>query len=96
MIPGVRVYPTSFTPDTSNLKGKVAHGVRFVITQREAFDSARLGLELAAALQKLYPGKIDFAASKKLIGSDEVIRALRPATIRGRSNRSCRMAWTSS
>jgi uncharacterized protein YbbC (DUF1343 family) len=76
MIPGVRVYATSFTPTESNLKGKVAHGVRFVITGREAFDSAQLGLELCAALQKLYPGKIDFAANKKLIGSDEVIRAL--------------------
>jgi len=76
MIPGVRVYPTRFTPDTSNLKGKVAHGVHFVITQRDAFDSTRFGLEVAAALQKLFPGKIDFALSKKLIGSDEVIREL--------------------
>jgi uncharacterized protein YbbC (DUF1343 family) len=58
------------------LKGKRAHGVRFVITGREALDSSRLGLEVCAALQKLYPGKIDFAASKKLIGSDEVIRML--------------------
>ena len=47
--------------------------MRFVITNRDAFDSARLGLEIAAALQKLYPGKIDFDANKKLIGSAEVI-----------------------
>jgi len=51
-------------------------GVRFVITARDDFDSARLGLEIAAALQKLYPGKIDFDANKKLVGSTEVIRAL--------------------
>ena len=66
-IPGVRVYATRF---------QAVEGVRFVITNRDDFDSARLGLEIAAALQKLYPGKIDFDANRKLIGSAEVIRAL--------------------
>jgi uncharacterized protein YbbC (DUF1343 family) len=66
-IPGVRVYATRF---------QAVEGVRFVIVNRDDLDSARLGLEIAAALQKLYPGKIDFAAGKKLIGSAEVIRAL--------------------
>jgi uncharacterized protein YbbC (DUF1343 family) len=51
-------------------------GVRFVITNRDSFDSTRLGLEIAGALQKLYPGKIDFDAGQKLIGSAEVARAL--------------------
>jgi uncharacterized protein YbbC (DUF1343 family) len=66
-IPGVRVYATRF---------QVVEGVRFVITNRDDFDSARLGLEIAGALQKLYPGRIDFEADRKLIGSAEVIRAL--------------------
>jgi uncharacterized protein YbbC (DUF1343 family) len=66
-IPGVRVYATRF---------QAAEGVRFVITNRDDFDSARLGLEIGAALQKLYPGKMDFDANRKLIGSAEVIRAL--------------------
>jgi uncharacterized protein YbbC (DUF1343 family) len=47
-----------------------------VIVNRDDFDSARLGLEIAAALQKLYPGKMDFDIDKKLIGSAEVIREL--------------------
>ena len=64
-IPGVRVYPTSFTPADSNFKGVRIEGVRFEITNRELLDSTRLGLELAAALQKLYPGKIDFALGKQ-------------------------------
>jgi uncharacterized protein YbbC (DUF1343 family)/CubicO group peptidase (beta-lactamase class C family) len=75
-IPGLRAYPTSFTPADSNFKGVRVEGVRFVITNREAFDSTRLGLELAAAIQQLYPGKIDFAASKRLIGSDDAIGRL--------------------
>ncbi len=77
LIPGVRVYPTSFTPTESNFKGVRIEGVRFVITNRELLDSTRLGLEVGAALEKLYPGKIDFAASKRLIGSDDVVQRLK-------------------
>jgi uncharacterized protein YbbC (DUF1343 family) len=39
-------------------------------------DATRLGLEVAGAIQKLYPGKVDWAANKRLIGSDEAIRRL--------------------
>jgi uncharacterized protein YbbC (DUF1343 family) len=75
-IPGVRVYPTSFTPTESNFKGRRIEGVRFELVNRDLLDSTRLGLEVAAALQKLYPGKINFSEDKKLIGSDDVIRRL--------------------
>jgi uncharacterized protein YbbC (DUF1343 family) len=68
-IPGVRVYPTHLNPKTE--------GVRFVITDRDQFDSVRLGLEVAYALQKLYPGKIDFELSNQLIGNRKVIDALK-------------------
>jgi uncharacterized protein YbbC (DUF1343 family) len=51
-------------------------GVRFVITDRERLDATRLGLEVAAALETLYPGKIDLPLSRKLIGSDDLIRRL--------------------
>ncbi|HWC96219.1 MAG TPA: exo-beta-N-acetylmuramidase NamZ domain-containing protein [Candidatus Sulfopaludibacter sp.] len=77
LIPGVRVYPTSFTPTESNFKGVRIEGVRFEITNREAFDSTRLGLEVAAAIGELYPGKIDLAADKRLIGSDDAIKRLK-------------------
>src|SRR5436189_249784 len=53
-IPGVRVYPTRFQPNASNFKGRTIDGVRFVITDRNALDSARLGLEVGYALEKLY------------------------------------------
>jgi uncharacterized protein YbbC (DUF1343 family) len=75
-IPGVRVYPASFTPTDSNFKGVRIEGVRFEIVNRELLDSMRLGLEVAAAIQKLYPGKIDWAVAQKLIGSAEVVRRL--------------------
>jgi uncharacterized protein YbbC (DUF1343 family)/CubicO group peptidase (beta-lactamase class C family) len=66
-IPGVRAYPA---------KAGNMEGVRFVITNREIFDSTRLGLEVAAALQALYPGKVDFTLSRTLIGSDEAVRRI--------------------
>jgi len=78
-IPGVRVYPTRFQPDSSNFKGKSIEGVRFVILNRELFSSVRLGLEVAYALQKLYPGKIDFEACRFLIGNRKVIDAMKNA-----------------
>jgi len=70
------VYATSFTPADSNFKGVRIEGVRFQIVDRELLDSTRLGLEVAAALEKLYPGKIDLALCLKLIGSDDAVRRL--------------------
>ena len=79
-IPGVRAYPTRFTPSSSNFAGRPIEGVRFVVTDREAFDSIRLGLEVAYALQKLYPGKISWDVDRFLIGNHETIAALKAGT----------------
>ena len=67
-IPGVRVYPT---------RVGAVEGVRFVITNRELFDSTRLGLEIGGALQALYPGQVDFGLNRRLIGNDDVVRRLK-------------------
>jgi uncharacterized protein YbbC (DUF1343 family) len=75
-IPGVRFYPTRFQPETSHLAGAEVDGVRFLITDREAFDASRLGLEIAAALVKLYPGKFSLEVNRRLIGNEATIRAL--------------------
>ena len=75
-IPGVRVYATRFTPRESIFKGQTVNGVRFVITDREAFGSSRLGLEVAGALQKLFPGKLSFAINKGLIGNPATIEMI--------------------
>ncbi len=79
-IPGVRVYATRFQPNDSVFKGKNIEGVRFVILNRETFNSVRLGLELAFALQRLYPGKVDFEACKLSIGNRKVIDAMKAGT----------------
>ena len=80
MIPGVRVYPVVFTPSASHFAGQRVEGVRFVITDRESFDSVRLGVETASALHKLYPGAIDFEVNLRLIGSRKLIEEIRKGT----------------
>jgi uncharacterized protein YbbC (DUF1343 family) len=88
-IPGVRVYPTRFTPRESVLKGIPSQGLRFVITDRERFRPVRFGVELAYALEKLHPGKIPFEKSERLIGSRKVIQSLR----HGRDPRLIEQDW---
>jgi uncharacterized protein YbbC (DUF1343 family) len=77
MIPGVRIYPTEFKPSAYYFKDKRIEGLRFVVTDRESLSTSRLGLELMAALEKFYPGKIDFEKNLRLIGSRSVIAALK-------------------
>jgi uncharacterized protein YbbC (DUF1343 family) len=75
-IPGVRVSPAQFKPASSNLNGKTISGVRFAVTNRELFSSSQLGLATAAALESLYPKKIDVEMNRNLIGNVSVMRAL--------------------
>ena len=75
-IPGVRSYPTRFQPSSSNFQGRLIEGVRFVITDREAFDSARLGLEVASAHGHLYPSKIALGDNRWLIGNRQTMQML--------------------
>ncbi|MGC2060519.1 MAG: serine hydrolase [Candidatus Sulfotelmatobacter sp.] len=54
-IAGVRFVPVAFTPMSSNYAGQKCEGVNLVLTDRNALDGPELGIELAAALRKLYP-----------------------------------------
>jgi uncharacterized protein YbbC (DUF1343 family)/CubicO group peptidase (beta-lactamase class C family) len=76
LVPGVRFYPTRFQPASSALADVTVEGVRFVITEREAFSAQRLGLEIAPALLRLYPGKISLDLNLRLIGNQATIQAL--------------------
>ncbi len=74
-IPGVRFYAVRFQP-SSNPAAREIDGVRFVVTNRDSLDAGRLGLEIAAALLKLYPGKISLETNRKLIGNLQTMQAL--------------------
>jgi uncharacterized protein YbbC (DUF1343 family)/CubicO group peptidase (beta-lactamase class C family) len=58
---GVRFMPTTFTPTAAIYAGEKCEGVNLVLTDRNSLDAPELGIELAAALKKLYPSdyKID-------------------------------------
>lgn len=75
-LPGLRFYATMFTPTESRFKGQTIEGIRIEIVERNKVQSVRTGIELACALEKLYPGKIDWATSKRLIGSNDTVRRI--------------------
>jgi uncharacterized protein YbbC (DUF1343 family) len=75
-IPGVRFYPVEFKPASSNFSGTAIQGVRFLVTNREIFSAARLGLGVAASLESLYPKKIVLDVNKDLIGNSGVMGSL--------------------
>ena len=54
-IAGVRFVPVTFTPSAAVYNGVKCEGVNVVLTERNALDAPELGIELAAALQRLYP-----------------------------------------
>ncbi|MEO7672619.1 MAG: exo-beta-N-acetylmuramidase NamZ domain-containing protein, partial [Pyrinomonadaceae bacterium] len=51
---GVRFVPIRFKPDASVFKGEDVGGVNIIITNRNEFRAVRTGIEIAAALRKLY------------------------------------------
>ena len=69
--------PPASRPRNRISKASASKACALKLPNRELLDATRLGLEVAAAIQKLYPGRIDFPVEQKLIGSNEVIRQLR-------------------
>lgn len=76
-VPGVQFAPAEFTPASDRFRGQPCHGVRITVTDRDTLDSPALGVELASALQRLYPD--DFRLDQTLgnIGSRAVVAAIR-------------------
>jgi len=75
-IPGVEFEPVSFVPKSSRYHGRRCEGVRFLLVDRDKFDGPALGVELAAALNRLYPETFDLGNTLGMIGCREVIRAI--------------------
>ncbi len=68
-LPGLRVYPVSFTPEGSRFAGELCHGVFFLVTDRNALRPVRLGLEVATALHRLHGDLFELGAVTRLFGS---------------------------
>ena len=75
-ISGVRFVPEYFTPASSMYAGERCGGVNVVLTDRNALDAPELGIEIASALQKLYPGQFKITGLDALMVNKSSFDAL--------------------
>jgi uncharacterized protein YbbC (DUF1343 family) len=75
-IPGVRFLPVDFLPESDRFEKQLCHGVQVILINRQELDSPALGLEIASALQKLYPQEFQLDKTLPLIGTREVLQAI--------------------
>jgi len=84
-LPGMRFVPERFTPDAGLYKGERCEGAKVIVTDRRSVANMRLGLEIAVALAKLYPGNFDPEKMIDLVGNADTIKRLKngddPASI---------------
>ncbi len=76
-IQGVRFLAIDFTPRENRFAGEICHGVQLVLLDRQALDSPELGVELAAALYKLFPSQFQLDKTLALVGSRAVLEGIR-------------------
>ncbi len=76
-IPGVRFDAVKFTPTEDVHANQLCRGVRLELTNREALDAGRLGVELMAALGKLHPEKFQIEKCIRLLGAKKTLGRLR-------------------
>jgi len=91
-IPGVEFQPAVFKPDGSRHANQACYGVRVILTDRQALDSAFLGIEIIGALWRLYPQGFEIDKTLSLIGSRSVLQALKE----GRDPKEIPSLWQSS
>lgn len=75
-IAGVRFVPVTFTPTASVYSGQKCEGINLVVTDRNGFDAPELGIELAAALHKLYAADFKIERMTELLMNQSVYDAL--------------------
>jgi uncharacterized protein YbbC (DUF1343 family) len=75
-IAGLRFVPLTFTPTSSNYSGQECQGVNIILTDRNGLDAPELGIELAAALHKLYAADFKIEKMQQLLANQGVYDAL--------------------
>ncbi len=76
-IPGIRFYPVRFTPSSSKFADEECGGVFMIVTDRAAVRPVRVGVEIAAMLNKLYGAKYELEAAERLFGSKDGLARIR-------------------
>jgi uncharacterized protein YbbC (DUF1343 family)/CubicO group peptidase (beta-lactamase class C family) len=76
-LPGVRFLPVEFTPEKPYpYAGQVCQGVRILVTERNVLDAPELGVEIAAALHRLYSQQFQLHKMKTLLENRSVLEEL--------------------
>ena len=75
-IAGVRFVPVTFTPTAAVYSGQECQGVNIILTDRNGFDAPELGMELAAALHKLYAADFKMERMQELLVNQSAYDAL--------------------
>jgi uncharacterized protein YbbC (DUF1343 family) len=88
-IPGVAVEPVTFVPSASPFRGQRCEGVRLRLEDRASLDAPALGIELAAALHHLYPGKFQIDRTLSMIGARRVLQDIK----NGKDPREIKQRW---
>ena len=79
-LPGVRFANQPFVPVSGLYAGQRCGGVGIKVTDRGAVRSMRMGLDIAALLEKKYSTHFDIAKLVDLLGNDETVRQLQEGT----------------
>jgi uncharacterized protein YbbC (DUF1343 family)/CubicO group peptidase (beta-lactamase class C family) len=72
-IPGVRFYPVRFTPVSSKYANEECGGVFIIVTDRTTLHPVRVGLEIASALNRMYPAQYQLSTAARLFGSRDTL-----------------------
>jgi uncharacterized protein YbbC (DUF1343 family) len=89
MIGGVRFVPIEFTPQADVYAQKKCGGVNIILTNRNSLDAPELGIEIAAALHKLYPDSFETKKLDNLMFNDATAQAI----VRGDDPNQIWMQW---
>jgi uncharacterized protein YbbC (DUF1343 family)/CubicO group peptidase (beta-lactamase class C family) len=76
-IQGIQFQPVEFRPSSSRFKNQLCRGIRIILLDRKVLDSPALGIEIASALYRLYPRDFQIDKTLGLVGSREVLQALK-------------------
>ena len=89
-IAGVRIEATTFTPREWVYPGQACGGIRLTLTDRDRLDSPLLGVELMAALWRLYGSQFQIDRTVSMLGSRASLEAVKA----GGDPRDIARSWT--
>jgi len=73
---GLSFEPVRFTPAEREFRGQDCSGCRVLLLDREAYQPVATGLRIAAAIEQLWPNKLNIQAVSGLLGDRQAVERL--------------------